>query len=283
MVVNADGTLIAKMNVGKDNNAHAVAFAPDLHRAFTSNGAGASLTIFDPSNLKVLGEVKIPDRDTNGILYEPSTKRIFSFSGAKGYDVKVVDAVTGSLIGTVPLGARPETAQTDGKGHIWINMPDSLKEMDAATLKVVNTWPIAPCSDPSGQAIDLADSLLVMGCRNGIMNFWDYKNNRSVGTVPIGQGVDANRFDPQTKLAFASTGDGHITIAKVDAANKKFTVVQTLDTMRGARTMTLDTGNHNIYTVSTEFEPAPPATAENPRPRSKSLPGTFTLLIYSMQ
>jgi DNA-binding beta-propeller fold protein YncE len=283
MVVNPDGTLVAKMDVGKDNEAHDVQFAPELHRAFTSNGGGASVTIFDPNTFQVISEVKVPGRDTDAILYEPSLKRLFTFNGGKGNnDATAIDAIKGVVVGSIPLGGKPESAQTDGQGHVWVNMEESstLEEFDARTLQVLHTWPLAPCANPSGQAIDRADGLLIIGCRNGLMEFWDYKNNKTVGSVPIGQGVDANRFDPETKLAFASTGDGHITIAKVDGADNKFTVVQTLDTMPGARTMTIDTANHNIYTVTTELGPAPPATPANPHPRPKRLPGTFTLLIY---
>jgi hypothetical protein len=112
------------------------------------------------------------------------------------------------------------------------------------------------------------------------MEFWDYANGKVAGTVPIGQGVDSNRFDPGTSLAFASCGDGTITVAHEDAPDK-FSVVQTINTMRGARTMALDTGNHNVYTVSAEFGPPPAPTPKNPHPWPTIKPGTFTLMIYS--
>lgn len=283
MVVNPDGSIAGKIDVGSTNEAHAVEFAPNLHKAFTSNGGGSSITIFDPDSLKVLGEVKIKDRDTDGILYDPSTKRVFTFNGGKGNDATAIDAVKGEVVGSIPLGGKPESAQTDGEGHIYVNMEDSsmLKEIDARTLKVVDTFPLAPCATPAGQAIDMKDSLLIVGCRNKMMDFWNYKTHMTAGTVPIGAGNDANRFDPGTSLAFASTGDGHITVAKVETPNR-FTVIQTLDTMQGARTMALDTGNHNVYTVTTEFGPAPAPTADNPHPRPKQVPNSFTLIIYSL-
>ncbi len=284
MVLDEDGKNVGKVDVGKDNEAHAVAFAPDLQRAFTSNGGGSSVTIFDPETYKVVGDVKIPDRDTDDILYEPVTKRVFTFNGGKGHDATGIDAVKGGVVGSVPLGGKPETAQADGKGNIYVNIEDKseLKEIDAATLKVTNTWPLAPCKNPSGMAIDTADSLLVIGCHNGLMEFWDYGKNKVAGTVPIGQGVDANRFDPGTGLAFAScgAGDGTITVAHRNSA-EKFSVVQTITTMKGARTMALDTGNNKIYTVSAEFGPPPAATAQNPHPWPTIKPGTFTLMIFS--
>jgi hypothetical protein len=284
MVLDEDGKTIAKIDVGKDNEAHAVAFAPDLHRAFTSNGGGSSVTIFDPETFKVVGEVKIPDRDTDDILYEPLTKRVFTFNGGKGHDSTAIDAQKATVLGNIPLGGKPETAQADGQGHIYVNIEDKseLKEIDAATLKVTNTWPLAPCKNPSGMAIDTAHSLLVIGCHNNLMEFWDYGKNKLAGTVPIPPGVDANRFDPQTGLAFAScgSGDGTITVAHQDSADK-FSVVQTITTMKGARTMALDTGNHKIYTVSAEFGPPPAATPQNPHPWPTIKSETFTLLIFA--
>jgi hypothetical protein len=145
------------------------------------------------------------------------------------------------VVGTIPLDVKPETAQADGKGHMYVNIEDKseLSEIDAETLKVTQSWPLAPCDGPSGQAIDTANSILIIGCHNGMMEFWDYAHGKVAGTVPIGMGVDANRFDPGTGLAFASCGDGTITVAHEDSPTS-YDVVQTIMTMRGARTMALD-------------------------------------------
>jgi DNA-binding beta-propeller fold protein YncE len=285
MVVDADGKIVGKIDTGKDNEAHAVVFAPELHLGFTSNGGGSSISIFDPATLQVIGEVKIPDRDTDDILYEPVTKRVFTFNGGKGNDATAIDAVKRTVVGSVPLGGKPETAQPDGQGHIYVNIEDKseLSEIDAKSLAVIGTWPLAPCKSPSGQAIDTAHTMLIIGCHNNLMEFWDYSKHAAAGTVPIEPGVDANRFDPATGLAFAScgSGNGSITVAKQDSPGK-FSVVQTIQTMAGARTMVLDEGNHNIYTVTSEFGPQPAPTPERPHPWPTRKPGTFTLLIYSL-
>jgi hypothetical protein len=207
---------------------------------------------------------------------------VFTFNGGKGNDATVIDALKGVVVGNVPLGGKPESAQADGQGHVYVNIENKseLREIDATTLQVIHTWPLAPCKNPSGQSIDTAHSLLIIGCHNGLMEFWDYAHGKVAGTAPIGKGVDSNRFDPGTGLAFASCGDGTITVAHEEPANN-FTVVQTISTMKGARTMALDTGNHNVYTISAEFGPPPAATAANPHPWPSVKPGTFTLLIYS--
>lgn len=286
MVVDPDGKIVSQIDMGKDNEAHAVVFAPDLHRAFTSNGGGNSVGILDPATLKVVGEIKIPGRDTDDILYEPATKRIFTMNGGKGHDATAIDAEKGVVIGSVPLEGKPESAQSDGQGHIYVNIEDKsdLSEIDANTLQVTHTWPLAPCQSPSGQSIDREHSLLIIGCHNGLMEFWDYAHGKVAGTVPIGPGVDSNRFDPATGLAFASCGgaDGSITVAHEDSPTS-FHVVQTIATQKGARTMTLDTGNHNIYTVTSEFGPPPAPTPERPHPWPALKPGTFTLLVYKLE
>ncbi|WP_162601610.1 YncE family protein [Occallatibacter savannae] len=144
MMLDSDGDVVGKLDVGKLNEAHAVALAPDLQRAFTSNGGGGSVTIFDPVALKVIGDVKIPNRDTDDIEYEPISKRVFTFNGGKGNDATAIDALKGVVVGEVPLGGKPETAQADGQGHIYVNIEDKseLREIDAKTLQscIVGLW-----------------------------------------------------------------------------------------------------------------------------------------------
>src|SRR4029077_6368312 len=177
------------------------------------------------------------------------------------------DAETGKLLGSVPLGGKPEFARADGSGRIYVNVEDKnqIVEFDSKTLKVLNTWSIDPCNEPSGLAIDVVNKRLFAGCHNQLMAVVDYTNGKVVATIPIGKGVDANRFDAGTGLAFASCGDGTITVAHQDSPDK-YTVVQTIATQRGARTMALDTAHHKVYTVTAEFGPPPKATAENPHP-----------------
>ena len=133
---------------------------------------------------------------------------------------------------------------------------------------------------PSGLAFDVAHKRLFAGCDNKIMAVIDSTNGKVVATIPIGQGVDANGFDPGTGFAFASCGDGTLTVAHEDSPDK-YTVVDTIQTQRGARTMTVDTSSHKVYTVTAQFGPTPAATADNPRPRPTMVPDTFVLLIFA--
>lgn len=259
---------------------HGIALADEFNKGFTTNGRTADSTMFDLASLKALGNIKT-DKDSDGVIYDPFSKRVFTFNGDANTS-SAIDVASGKLVATFPLGGGPEFAASDGRGKIFVNLEDksALVKFDAKTLKIENTWPLAPCESPSGLAIDAANEILVVGCHNKLMTFVDGNSGKVIGTVPIGQGVDANRFDPVTGYAFASCGDGSITIAHEDSPTK-FSLVEMIQTQRGARTMALDYANHNLYTVTADFGPAPAATTENPRPRPSILPDTFTLLVYS--
>ncbi len=277
LVVDSSGKQVA--DIGHVHGTHAIVFAPELKRAFLS--AEGSVGVLDMEKMQALPGFDLAGKDPDAILYDRSVKRVFTFNGGGSKDATAVDAETGKVVGSIPLGGKPETAQADGDGHIYVNVEDKnqIVAFDSKTLKVLHTWPIAPCEEPAGLAIDVAHKRLFAGCHNQLMAVVDYSNGKVVATVPIGKGVDANRFDSGTGLAFASCGDGTITVAHEDSPDK-YTVVQTIRTQRGARTMALDTNNHNVYTVTAEFGPPPPATPERPHPWPKVISKTFTLLIF---
>jgi DNA-binding beta-propeller fold protein YncE len=260
--------------------AHGVALANEFNKGFITNGRSGEATVFDVKSYATQGTIKTDD-DSDAVIYDPYSKRVFTFNGDAG-TASAIDASAAKLVSTFKLGGKPEFGASDGKGKIFVNLEDKsqLVKFDAKTLKIDNTWPLAPCESPSGLAIDSAHEILVVGCHNKVMAFVDGNSGKVIGTVPIGQGVDANRFDPGTGYAFASCGDGTITIAHEDSPTQ-FSLVGKIDTQRGARTMALDYANHTVYTVTAEFGPAPAATAENPRPRPAILPDTFTLLVYA--
>ena len=247
-------------------------------KGFTTNGRTSDSTIFDLATLKALGNAKT-DKDTDAVIYDPFSKRVFTFNGDAN-SASAIDAKSGKVVSTFPLGGGPEFGASDGKGKIFVNLEDksSLVKFDANTLKIENTWPLAPCESPSGLAIDAVHEILIVGCHNKLMAFVDGNSGKVLGTVPIGQGVDANRFDPVTGYAFASCGDGSLTIAHEDSPTK-FSPVETIQTQRGARTMALDYATHTVYLVTAEFGPAPAATADNPHPSPSFLPVSFNLLI----
>lgn len=279
MVVDpADGKVLG--DIPDTQGVHGIALAPEFGRGFTSDGRTASVTIFDMKSLKTIGTAAT-EQGPDAIIYDPGSKRVFTMNGRAG-SATAIDAASGKVDGSIPLGGRPEFAAADGKGHVFVNLEDKseLVQLDSKNLKVLNTWPLAPCESPSGLAIDAEHERLVVGCHNKLMAFVDGNSGKVVGTVPIGDGVDANRFDPGTGFAFASCGDGTITVAHEDSPDK-FSPAGVIQTQRGARTMALDYSNHTIVTVTADFGPPPAATADNPRPRPTMVPNSFTLLVYA--
>jgi len=252
---------------------HGIAVAPELGRGFTSNGRANTVTIFDLKTLKTLGSAST-GTNPDAIVYDSITKRVLTMNG-RSNNATAINAADGTVAGTVDLAGRPEFAAADGKGNIYVNIEDKseLVQLDAQNLKVLNRWPLAPCEEPSGLAMDQANRRLFAGCHNQMMAVVDADSGKVVATPAIGQGVDANRFDPETKYAFASCGDGTLTVVHEDSPNK-FSVVENVPTKRSARTMALDEKTHNIFLSAADFEP--PAPGER---RGKMKPDSFVILV----
>ena len=258
---------------------HGIALAPELGRGFTSNGRSASVTIFDFKTLKVIGTVKT-DEGPDAIVYDPKTRLVLTMNG-RSQSATMIDAASGEVRATLALGGKPEFAVADGKGRIFVNLEDQSAELeiDPQVPRIVHRWPLAPCSEPSGLAIDREHRRLFAGCHNRMMAVVDADSGKVIATPAIGAGVDANTFDPEAQLAFSSNGEGTLTIVREEAPGD-FRVIENVETKRGARTMALDEKTHNVYLVTAEFGPTPPPTNENPHPRPPVLADSFVILVY---
>jgi DNA-binding beta-propeller fold protein YncE len=259
--------------------AHGVALAPDLNRGFVSNGQGGSVTVFDLKENKELGKVPA-GQNPDAILFDPASKHVLAFNG-KSKDVTVIDAAAepgpGAVLGHIALEGKPEFAATDGQGHVYVNLEDknSVVAIDTKDSKITDTWKIDGGEEPSGLAIDPENHLLFAGCGgNDVMAVLDTRSGKTLGTVPIGKGVDACGFDPASHEAFASCGDGTLTVVR-ETSPEKFAVAQKLETRRGARTMALDPATHIIYLPTAEF-----AEGGNER-RPTAKPDSFTIVVVS--
>lgn len=257
---------------------HGVALASGLGRGFTSNGRDSSVTIFDLKTLAVLGRVPV-GRNPDAIVYEPVTKRILVFN-AGSRSATAIDAASGTVVGTVALDGRPEFAVADGKGKVFVNLEDSsaVAGFDAKTLKVESRWPLVGGEGPSGIALDRAHHRLFSVCGNEKMVVLDSQTGKVVATLPIGKGPDGAEFDAATGLAFSPNGEGTLTVIHEDSADK-FSVVGTVTTQRGARTMALDPKTHRLYLAAASYGETPAPTAERPRPRPPMLPDSFVILV----
>jgi DNA-binding beta-propeller fold protein YncE len=276
VVLDADSNSVVG-DIPDTQGVHGIAVAQDTGRGFTSNGRANTATIFDLKTLKTVGTAKT-GTNPDAIIYDPATKRVFTMNG-RSQDSTAIDAADGSVAGTLGLGGKPEFAVADGKGSVFVNIEDKseLVQFDAQNLTVLHRWPMAPCEEPSGLAADWKTRRLFAGCSNKLMAVISADSGKVVATVPIGEGVDANAFDPETKLAFASTGDGNLTVVHEDAPDK-FTVVANVPTKKSARTMALDLRTHAVFLSAADFD----APAQGER-RGKMKPGSFVVLRLDLQ
>ncbi len=226
---------------------HGIVFADEFGKGFISNGRSDSVTVFDLKSLKKIGGIHVTGKNPDGIVYDPYSKRVFTMNG-RSSDVTAIDAKTDKVAGTIPLDGRPEFCVTNGKGLMFVNLEDKsqVEEFNPMTLKTIKKWSIAPAEGPSGLAIDPEHDILFSGCHNKLMAISDAKTGKLITTVPIGGGVDACRYDPDTHLAFSSNGEGSLTVIK-EISPTEFKVVDNVVTQRSCRTMALDPATHKIY------------------------------------
>jgi DNA-binding beta-propeller fold protein YncE len=257
---------------------HGIALAPEFARGFISNGREGTVSVFDLASLRVLSKITV-GQNPDAILYDPASKRVFTFNG-RSHDSTAIDAAKGTVIGTIKLNGKPEFAVSDEQGKVFVNLEDSsqLLALDPNKLEVKSRWPLAPCEEPSGLAIDRKHRRLFSACGNKLMAMVDAESGKVISTLPIGEGVDAAAFDPETALAFASCGEGVLTVLHEDSPDK-FSVAENVPTQPGARTMALDPTRHQIFLVTAKFGPPPAPTPEQPRPRPAILPDSFVALV----
>ena len=252
---------------------HGVAIASELGRGFTSNGRSDSVTIFDLKTLKPIGNPKT-DKNPDAIVYEPVSKRVFTFNGG-GKNSTAINAADGSVAGTLALNGRPEFATVDGKGSIFVNIEDTseLVQIDAEKVTEAHRWPLAPCKSPSGLSMDTKNRRLYAVCDDKVSVVVNADTGKVVAAPEIGNGPDASAFDPGTNEFFASCGEGVLTVVHEDSPDK-YTVVENVPTKRSARTMGLDTKTHTIFMPAADFDP--PAPGER---RGKMKADSFVIVV----
>lgn len=280
MVVDSE-TLKVTADVPDTPGAHGVALAPQLKKAFITAGGDSTLVVLDLDSAKATNKVKVGNTP-DAVLYDEFSGRVFTFN-ALGHDATAVEGGTEKVAGLVALGGKPEFAVTDGKGKIFVNIEDKgeIVSFDAKSLKVLNRWSMAGCEEPSALAFDREHHRLFSGCGNRKATVLDSESGRVVTAIPIGEGVDAAAFDAGQQAVFFSTGDGHLNIVHEDSPDR-YSVLQNVETARGARTMAMDPETHTIYTVTAEVKSEPPAVA-GARPKRTMTPGSFELLVVTQQ
>lgn len=256
---------------------HGVALDNAGKYGYISDGRAGVVVVFDRANLKTLTSIPV-GTNPDGIVFEPVTKTVWAFNG-RSSNVSVIDTATRKVVATIALPGKPEFPVADGTGVVFDNIEskNSIVRLDAKTRTLTATWPLTNCESPSGLAIDKVGRRLFSVCDGKTMAVTDANTGKTLANPAIGDGPDAAAYDAAHQLAFASNGDGTLTV--VDASKKTYPVLQNLATQKGARTMSLDTATGRIYLVTAEFGAKPAPTAANPRPRPAVVPGSFTVLV----
>jgi DNA-binding beta-propeller fold protein YncE len=244
---------LASVGVVADTNAsHGVAVDPKTHHGFVSSNP---IVMFDTQTLATIKTIDVQGSSPDGILFEPFTERVYVLSH-RVPNVVVLDATNGSVVGTINLDGQPEQGQSDGAGHVYIDVEDknNVAAVDATTMKVTAHYDLAgKGGGPGGLGLDAKNHILFVMCHTpATCVIMDATNGTILDTLPIHAGVDAAEFNPNTLEAFSSQGDGTLTVIKENSPTS-FAVEQTVTTMQGARTSTLDSKTNRILLVTTEY------------------------------
>lgn len=279
MVVDLDKNAITG-EIANTPGVHGFVAVPEVQRGFSSNGRENKVSVVDLSTLKTVAKVDT-GQNPDAIVYEPKRGELYVFNHT-GNSATVIDARAATVVTTIPLGGSPEFAAVDEQtGRVYCNLEDKseVAVIDSSKHEVTARWQLAPGEEPSGIAFDPAHHRLFAGCHNKQMVMVDTDSGHVVTTVPIGAGVDGCAFDAESRLAFASCGDGTTTIAREETP-EKLVVAQVLTTERGARTMALDPKTHRIYLPTAQFQSPPPASPGTSPARPTIVPDTLKVLVY---
>ena len=258
--------------------ARGVAVSTKSGHGFTSS---KPVVMFDTKTLAPLKNIDV-EGGPDGILWDPFNNRVYVFSH-RAPNATVIDAADGAVLGTIDLGGMPEQAVSDGKGRIYIDIEDksNVAVVDAKTMKVTAHYDIEGKGGVcAGLALDAKNNILFAACRNPqSMVMLSATGGKVITTLPLGVGTDGAGFNPKTREAFSSQGDGTLTIVKENGP-ASFEVLQTVQTMRTAKTMTMDTKTGHILLIAAEYgAPTPPAQPGGRPGRGPLVADSFSILV----
>jgi len=254
---------------------HGIALAPKSGRGFITNGGDSTVTMFDLKTLAVIKKIPVATGGLDGIMYEDFSDRIILTNHSRPIGTAVaLDAKTGDIVGTAQLEDNgPEGAASDGKGKLFVNNEgtSTMQVLDVKTMKVLASWTLAPCEGPTGIAYDRTTNRIFSGCSKTSVVV-DATTGKIVATIANGDGVDALGWDPVEKLIYIPAGrDSTVTVVHEDAPDR-YTVVATVATMRGAKTISVDPVKHVAYLFQPEYGPAPAPAPRAPPPQPGARP-----------
>jgi len=268
-------------------NARGAAVDPKSGHGFASSNPVA---MWDTKTLALIKTIDVQG-GPDGILFDSFNQRVWIFSH-RPPNATIIDTKDGSIVGTLDLGGQPEQAVTDGKGHMYVDLEDmdKIAVVDTKELKVTGTYALeGKGGGPGGLAFDVKNHVLFASCHTpATMVILSSDTGKILDTLPIGTGTDGATFNPNTLEAFSSNGDGTLTVIKENSPTS-FVVEQNVPTMRGAKTLTMDTKTNHVLLIAAEYgpPPAPPADAPPPDatkkggrgPRAPMLPDSFSIVV----
>jgi len=246
---------------------HGAGIVTKVGHGFTTNSVDQTVSMFDLKTLALIKKIKIgPGLD--GIMYDEPDNKIILTNHSRPGTLTALDPDSGDVVATVELEDNaPEGAATDGKGHIFVNNEgkSTIQVIDVKTWKATASWPLAPCDGPTGIAYDSATNRIFSGCSKTSVVI-DASTGKVVASIPNGTRVDALGWDPSEQLIYIPNGgEGNVTVVHQDAADK-YSVIATVATFAGAKTITVDPKTHRAYLFQPERGPAPPPAADAPPP-----------------
>lgn len=256
------------------NGVHGIAFDNELGRGYTSNGRSNNVTVFDLKTNAVLTQIATGE-NPDAIMFEPHTKTIITCNG-RSKNLSVIDPKTNTVVATIDIGGKPETAVSDEKGKLFVNLEDKneIAEVDLKNHSVSNHWALG-AEGPTGLAYDKSTKRLFAGCDKNLVVL-NAENGKVIDRLPIGDGCDGVAFDPKNKIVFTSNGQSATITAIKENNADKFSVLGNYPTKRGARTITIDEKNGDLFLPTAGFDAS---NTQNGRPRM--IPGTFQILVVA--
>lgn len=255
------------------NGAHGIAVVTAKGKGFFTNGRTGTVTVFDLKTFKPIQNIKVGE-NPDAIIYDPFSKSVIVMNG-RSKDVMVIDPDALQVTKTIPLGGKLEFAAAD-KGHVYVNVEDTaeIADLDSKSWVVLHRWKLAGCEEPSGLALDRNTKHLFAVCGNKEMVIVNAKTGSLLQTIVTGDGTDGAGYDPGLNLAFASNGEGTLTVIS-QGKDGKYQVAENVATSRGARTVAVDPKTHRVFLPTAEF--GVPTEGQR-RPPVK--PGTFAVLVF---
>lgn len=261
--------------ISNTEGVHGIAFNNEMNTGYTSNGKTNNVSVFDLTTNKVVTQIAC-GKNPDAIFLEPFSKKIITCNGTSK-DLSMIDPATNKVVATINVGGKPETAVSDNRGNVFVNIEDKneIALVDIKKHKVKSRWSLAPAEGPTGLAYDAKTKRLFAGCDNELV-VMDAATGKVVKRVPIGEGCDGVAFDNENKIIYTSNGEGNITAIKEESANS-FKVMATIPTKKGARTITIDENKHTLFLPTADFEPLDANATKGTRP--KMIAGSFQVLV----